>query len=399
MSEKEKFLIELAETLHSSGLPAHRLENTMQEICSAYGEDMDVAVTPELLLIFVRSTEKPYTHMRKFNHTELNMQKMGHLYGLIQDCIQKKVEVSLAAERLHAIRILPNPYTKWTEVISTGISTASAACLFGGNIPEMLISGLIGLSIGGLIQLLAYFPNLSRLTVLFSAAFALILAKWSTLWLGSFSVEIATITGLILLIPGFTLSLSITELANGHAQSGTVRFSMAVVTFVMIAVGISLGNHLSGQVSSGIQPNEWMDVPDFVRFLTIFLVPAGFMVLFLAPTRYYLWMLLACCVSYYALSWFGQLANGGLAVFLAAFCLAGVSNVVTRRMQIPVTVMLVPGIILLVPGSIGFKSISLLVNANTLEGLEGLFNTLLSAASLTAGLLFANMLLPSKKVF
>jgi uncharacterized membrane protein YjjB (DUF3815 family) len=61
--------------------------------------------------------------------------------------------------------------------------------------------------------------------------------------------------------------------------------------------------------------------------------------------------------------------------------------------------MLVPGIILLVPGSIGFKSITSLVNEQTLNGIESAFTTLLSAASLTAGLLFSNMIVRLNRGF
>lgn len=399
MTEKENFLINLAETLHASGLPAHRLENAIQEICEVYDQKMDVSATPELLLLAIQRENGTFTHMRKFGGTELNMQKMGALYGLIQECKQNELTIPVAQQKLGEIKSMLNPYKKWIEVGSTALSTASAACLFGGNWPEILISGIIGLAIGLLVLLLAYFPNLARLAVLFSATFAIIFAQWSTLFLGNYSIEIATITGLILLIPGFSLSLSITELANGHAQSGTVRFSTAVVTFVMIAVGIALGNQAASFLPKTTFDNNWTGIPEFVRYIALLLVPAGFMVLFIAPLRYYLWMLVACGVSYFSIRFFSSLLEGEMAVFFAALSLAFLSNLLTRKFHLPVTVMLVPGIILLVPGSIGFKSVSMLVNADTLQGLEGIFHTLLSATSLTAGLLFANMLMPSRKVF
>jgi uncharacterized membrane protein YjjB (DUF3815 family) len=253
--------------------------------------------------------------------------------------------------------------------------------------------------IGLMMELLAFLPNLSRLAVLFAATFAIFFAKWSVVWAGEYSIEIATITGLILLIPGFTLSLSVTELANGHAQSGTVRFSNALVTFVMIAVGIGLGNNLAAQFELSPSLVHFAEIPKWMSYIAIALVPAGFVALFKAQIKHYHWMLLSCVTSYYSLSYFSSFNMGELSVFFAAFSLGIVSNTLSRLIKQPVTLMLVPGIILLVPGSIGFKSITALVNEQTLNGIESAFTTLLSAASLTAGLLFSNMIVRLNRGF
>jgi uncharacterized membrane protein YjjB (DUF3815 family) len=61
--------------------------------------------------------------------------------------------------------------------------------------------------------------------------------------------------------------------------------------------------------------------------------------------------------------------------------------------------MLVPGIILLVPGSIGFKTVTFLMNQQTMNGLESAISTLIIAVALTCGLLFSNMLFKHREVF
>ena len=204
---------------------------------------------------------------------------------------------------------------------------------------------------------------------------------------------------MILLIPGFSLSLSVTELANGHAQSGTIRFSNALVTFVMIAVGIGLGNQLSDQFISTPSFVHFPQIPKWMSYIAITIVPAGFVVLFKAQIKHYHWMLFSCFTSYYSISYFSSFNIGELSVFFAAFSLGIVSNSLSRLVKQPVTLMLVPGIILLVPGSIGFKSITALVNDQTLNGIESAFSTLLAAASLTAGLLFSNMIIRLNRGF
>jgi uncharacterized membrane protein YjjB (DUF3815 family) len=53
----------------------------------------------------------------------------------------------------------------------------------------------------------------------------------------------------------------------------------------------------------------------------------------------------------------------------------------------------------LVPGSIGFKSLSYLVNNQTLTGIDTAFSTIIAAVALASGLLFSNILLNSKQGF
>ena len=399
MFEKENFIISLAESIHQNGIPAHRLENTMQMVCESIGVDADFSATPELLLISFSTGGSSKTHMKKCKGSDLNFERMTLLDQLIEKVMKGKMSIDAAKEELERINTLPKRYGILVNILSIGVSTSSAACLFGGGWAEVLIAGIIGLMIGILMELLSFLPNLSRLAVLFSATFAIFIAKWSVVWVGEYSIEIATITGLILLIPGFTLSLSVTELANGHAQSGTVRFSNALVTFVMIAVGIGLGNNLAAQFVVSPSINHFAEIPNWVSYIAIALVPAGFVALFKAQIKHYHWMLLSCVTSYFSLTYFSSFNISELSIFFAAFSLGIVSNSLSRLIKQPVTLMLVPGIILLVPGAIGFKSISALVNDQTLNGIESAFSTLISAASLTAGLLFSNMIVRLNRGF
>lgn len=399
MTDKEKFIVALAESIHQNGIPAHRLENTMQQVCESLNIQAGFSATPELLLISFNIEDRSYTHMKKFQGSDLHLERMTLLSDLIGKVSNQNISISEAFKELEAINASPKRYGSIVNVLSIGVSTSSAACLFGGGYAEILISGIIGLVIGILVEFLAFFPYLSRLTILFASTFAIFFAKWSVSWVGNYSVEIATITGLILLIPGFTLSLSVTELANGHAQSGTVRFSNALVTFVMIAVGIGLGNQIIAHMSIHPIENYFPALPPWISYIAIALVPAGFVVLFKAKIKHYVWMLVACITSYYSVVYFNGFNIGELSVFFAALTLGFVSNALSRINKLPVTLMLVPGIILLVPGSIGFKSISFLVNEQTLNGIESAFSAMVSAASLTAGLLFSNMVIRLNKGF
>ena len=57
-----------------------------------------------------------------------------------------------------------------------------------------------------------------------------------------------------------------------------------------------------------------------------------------------------------------------------------------------------PAILLLVPGSVGYRSVSALLERNVVTGVEIAFSVVLTAIALVAGVLLANVLLPARRV-
>lgn len=86
-----------------------------------------------------------------------------------------------------------------------------------------------------------------------------------------------------------------------------------------------------------------------------------------------------------------------MAVFMASFLLGIISNTFSLVFDRYASTMLVPGIILLVPGSLGFQSISQLINNETLTGIETGFTMMLTAITLVAGLVFSNIIVSTKR--
>ena len=78
---------------------------------------------------------------------------------------------------------------------------------------------------------------------------------------------------------------------------------------------------------------------------------------------------------------------------------AGVATNLYERMRLgPAAVPLTPGVLLLVPGSIGFRSVTALLDENVVAGVDATFAMLLTAASLAAGILVANLVVPPRRV-
>jgi uncharacterized membrane protein YjjB (DUF3815 family) len=99
-------------------------------------------------------------------------------------------------------------------------------------------------------------------------------------------------------------------------------------------------------------------------------------------------------ISRYAGEWLGPPAG----VFLAALAATAAGNAYARWMQRPGALVRLPGIIVLVPGSASLRGMLDLVQRQDLDigqaATLGVINILLA---LLAGLLFGNLLLPTRR--
>jgi len=74
------------------------------------------------------------------------------------------------------------------------------------------------------------------------------------------------------------------------------------------------------------------------------------------------------------------------------------SNLYARLRDRPAIVPLAPGMILLVPGSLGYRSLSAVLNRETIAGVDFAFGMILVAMSLVGGLLASSAIVPPKRI-
>ena len=147
-------------------------------------------------------------------------------------------------------------------------------------------------------------------------------------------------------------------------------------------------------ISPPVEPGVAMPTP--VILGTLVFTACAFTVLFQARPRDALWIGLAGFVAYYGarigVEWLGPLAGASL----ASATLGLFSNGVALVRKQPVAVTMVPGLLLLVPGSIGFQSITALLDKDPMRSFESAFSMILVSAAIVTGLFVANVLLPPR---
>ncbi len=393
--DPESFLLICAKALHESGLPAHRLERMLEIASLKMGLKADFFISPGSIFASFNVGYQVVTHLKKVGEASLHLEKIDRIESLLSDVSNSKISIESGIQQLENIQTSATNYNGWITTLFFGISTGSAACVFGGGILEIVCSFIIGIGINGLFSFVRVFPRIEKLIVFIAAFYAFVIASvFNSLFIG-FNKEVATICGLILLIPGFSFTVAITEMVNNHLISGLSKFTHSFVIFVMLALGIGVADKLMHVMLITTPKISAFILPSWSIAIALIGVPVGFIVLLKAKRSDALWISFACWLSYIMFSFTSSFVDAPIAVFLSSVLLGFASNLFAKIKKRNSAIMLVPGMILLVPGSLGFFSISNLLQSNIVEGIEIALKMLTTSMALVMGIIVSDVLLKS----
>jgi uncharacterized membrane protein YjjP (DUF1212 family) len=392
------FVLRLARAMQAYGYPAHRVEGALGEVARRLGLTAQFFSTPTSFMASFGALERQRTHLIRVEPGDVDLGKSADVEEIIREVLEGRATPAQGSADLERVHSAPQRYGAFATVLAFGVSSSAASRFLGGGLREALVAGVIGLAIGLLGIVAGRLRGLGRVFPFLAAFSASAIAAAAATVLPHYSVYVGTLAGLIVLIPGLTLTTAMTELSSGHLASGTARLSGALMLFLVIGFGVAIGSQMVtlvlGEYASRVRPEL---LPDWTWWLALVGAPLGFTVLFRAHARDAIWILLAGALGI-AGSRVGSAAFGPeLGAFVGALSVGVASNAYAYLLRRPASVTLVPGILLLVPGAIGFRSLSSLLDREVITGVETAFTMVLIAAGLVAGLLLANVLVPQRR--
>jgi uncharacterized membrane protein YjjP (DUF1212 family) len=386
-------VLKLGRALHTFGYPAHRLEEALTAVSARLGLRTQFFSAPTALFASFGGEEDQKTFQIRVDPGGVNLEKLALLDEVAAEVALGYVQPSEGAARVDEIVAKPPPYGPLLTTLSFGLASGAASRFFGGGWREITVSSAIGLAIGLLALTAERFPTVGRAFEPVAATLAALLATAAAVKAGPVSVYITTVAGLIVLIPGFTLTVAMTELATRNLVSGTARLVGACGTFLAIGFGVALGTTVGERVMGKAPPTQPQGLPDWTLWAALLLAPLAFTVLLRAQERDTVWIVASGVLGYSGARLGAGFLGPELGVFVGALVVGVGGNAYARFLGRPAAVTIVPGILLLVPGSIGFRTFSSLLEQQTVLGVESAFRMTLVAISLVTGLLFANIVL------
>jgi uncharacterized membrane protein YjjB (DUF3815 family) len=218
----------------------------------------------------------------------------------------------------------------------------------------------------------------------------------SSLWPGV-SPSLVTVAALIVLLPGMSLTVAVTELATRNLIAGTARLMSAVIVLLELVIGVALGERIAQALVQVHQATPLVPLPEYAIWIALAASSVGVAILVQAQVRAFGWIIAACVLGYLATSFGGKYLGGQLGVLAGAFALTLLANLYARLLDRPAQVVSVPALLLLVPGGMGFRGMSSLLERETLNGIETLFAMFIVATSIVAGQLVANAVLSARR--
>jgi uncharacterized membrane protein YjjP (DUF1212 family) len=392
------FILRLGRALHTYGLAAHALEDALGGAAERLGLEAQFFTTPTSIFAAFGRPEEQVTHLIRVQPGEVNLGKLARLDEVTIAVLSGRVSPEEGSARIDRVIAARATYGRWLPVLACGVASGAACRLLGGGGADVAVAAAAGLLTGLLGLASRRLPHASHVFELVAAmAVAAFVSLVATLGGVAVSVTTATLAGVIVLLPGLTTTVAMTELASRHLASGTARLSGAFIVFIAMAFGVAVGNRLAAAIAGAPPLVVPPALPGWTLLLALALAPFAFGVYLRARPRDLVWLWVASLVGFGAVR-VGAIGLGpAMGASIGSLVVGVLANIYERRGLGPASVPLVPGVLLLVPGSVGYHSLASLLDEDVIVGITSGFTMILTAVALASGLLMANVLVPPRR--
>lgn len=397
------FVAELAERLHGYGTTAQRLEGALMAVSQKLQVECEPWSNPTgIILSFSDPTRPPgetdTTRVIRLAPGDTDLHKLCEADRIAEDVMAGKLDLS---EGHAALLALDRPRSaRWDgmQVFGFGLASAAVAGLLRLPWIDIATAGVTGLLLGLLELATRQRPRLKEAGDAIAGMLAGAIAILVAAFVAPINLNTVIIASLIVLLPGMGLTNAVNELTSQHLVSGTARFAGAVTTLLKLTVGTMIALTALELLGVEAQVRAWRPQPAWVEATALLLAAYAFAVLFRANRRDYPLVMLAAMAGYLISRVGGEAWGSPVGVFLSALAMTAAGNAYARWWNRPGAVVRMPGIIMLVPGSASLRGvISLFQQQDLAAGQDALVGVLNILLALIAGLLFGNILVPTRR--
>ena len=396
-SSRETFMMVLATALHRWGISAHRLEARMTEVAHRLQVESQFFSTPTSLTAGFGPLGQQNVQLVRIDPGSVNLSKLLDLDRVAGAVAGGRMTPTDGLRQVREIDDRPPRYRGLLVAVAFGILAAATSRFFHAGINEIWASAVAGLIAGALAMGMPRLPRLARL-------YELVASFCVTLWVSALhplgtpvTPFVVILSGLIVLVPGLTLTVAVSELATQNLVSGTARMTSAGMSLLQMAFGVALGQQVAQHLFGPMAAHTATALPPWTLVVALVLVAVALTILFQAPPSLFPAILIVTGAALAGSRLGGLVLTPQLAASVGALFVGLCGNLYARLRSRPATVLLVPGLLVIVPGSLGFRSVNSLLQHDPTMGIETAFNMGMVAVSIVAGLLVSNVVLtPSR---
>ena len=397
------FMLRLVKALHTYGVPSYELERLMTNVADQLGYGLQATVVPtSITMTFIQDEDKPRTYVIRSNSGEVNVDKLSRTIDVAYAVINDEITTEQGAKELTEITNSAPLHSKSWMILCFMLVSTAICRIFGGGIPEIITASVTGLVVGVFVNVGDLrSETVSNLMPALSAFLATLISFAFNYWIGLSSTYIPVVSGIIVLVPGMMLTIAMAELATQNLVSGTARLLGSVVIFIQMIFGVAIGAQLAALFFGEASITTMIDhqLPRWTVWIAILVSSWSLMMLFQVRSRHLPWIVITTASSFFVSRWAGGELGAATGAFFGALTVGVFANLAYRIKQVPTAAVMMPGFIILVPGSVGFRSLTEILDHNIIGGLESAFNMIIVGISLITGLLISSIAtLPKPKI-
>jgi len=398
--ERQDYILRLAKSMIKYGAPSHRLENAIDHSAKALELNLQCIYLPNVMIIAFTDyeTHTSETHVLKVS-AGLDMYKCALVHQVHKMVTHSSMPVTEAIMKLDAISAEKDANPRWLTVLAYATASfCTAPLFFNGSWIDAGVSFLMGGAVGLLVWLSEKVPSYAHICeVTMSVVVAFVAEALHNTSICQSAVKMA---GIIIILPGYTITCSILELSSRHIISGSVRLFYAVVFSLLLGYGLTIGTSIWTLIDPSRQdaqtfatgcPMEPLNPKWNLLFVPLFAISLNIW-LMAHPRQWFLATILSIVgytVSFSSSTYAG--AKTEVSSALAAFAIGFIGNIyqrLTRQLSFQAVVC---AVFFLVPGSLGLKGAMSLYTEDMTGGVNFALQMVVTAIAVSVGL-FASAL-------
>jgi len=394
-----RFVIRLGTLAHGYGPQARRLESYLSRTTTALGFSGFFSSTPtSLSFTFTKPDDALWQRHYEvpLQGTGFDLAKLAKVGELVSRVEAGNVSLDEATAALDAIDAMPPPYGNYLVAFGYALCGAGFAGFLQGSWLDILLAAVLSLVVFTLVTLAKQSPGrLLDWTPFLCAFVAGVLAAAAGFLLPGVQVYLVTLSAIIYLIPGFSISVGVIELTSKHVVSGLSNLASGLICLALLFAGawtsvtlVSVFLPVSGAAAASIGPG-WIWV--FAMVLA-----AGLCIAFQTPPRDLVWAMACCATACLGIVLGVHIQGNDLGNFLGTAMAMVFANVWSDKTNRPTSNVILPAFVFMVSGSIGFRGLVAISTGSTLLGLQEFTHMFVVAVTLAIGLVVGNLVYKPK---
>jgi len=394
-----RFVIRLGILAHGYGPQARRLESYLTRTTEALGYKGVFTSTPtSLSFTFMKKDDELWQrqHRVSMKGTGFDLAKLAKVGELVNAVEEDRISIARATEILDEIDAMPPPCGNYLVAFGYALCGAGFAGFLQGSWGDIVLSAVLSVLVFFLVTLAKQSSGkLADWTPLMCAFVTGVLSAIACFLVPGTQVYLVTLSAIIYLIPGFSISVGVIELTTKHIVSGLANLVNGLICLALLFAGAWMGVTLIGLLlpaqaaTVGSIGSGWV-------WIFAMLLAAGLCIAFQTPPRDLVWALLCCATACIGIVLGVHIQGSDLGNFLGTAMAMVFANVWSDRTNRPTSNVILPAFVFMVSGSIGFRGLVALSAGSTALGFAEFMHMFVVAITLAIGLVVGNLIYKPK---